>query len=145
MKICTLTFIYILSLLTNIEAQEPERQKLLALSDGSSDASEQMQAAIEAGRGWLNIPRGKYLLKKSLEIKLNTTEYFQLTGDGPVTLIMAAPGPAIRLIGTHEKSADPGNFAPVVWDKERMPIIERLAIQGAHHKPQALRLGVRCN
>lgn len=134
-----LTFLIILTgLLTTIRAESPERQRLLSVSDGKADASGMLQAAVDAGRGWLSIPRGRYLLKKSLVITLADTDYCQLTGDGPVTLIMAAPGPAIRLVGTHEKSADPGNFAKGVWDKERMPIIERLAIEGAHDEAEGI-------
>lgn len=119
-------------------ADSPERQRLLSVNDGKADATGMLQAAIDAGRGWLSIPRGRYLLKKSLVVSLAQTDYCQLVGDGPVTLIMAAPGPAIRLVGTHEKSADPTNFAPEVWDKERMPIIERIAIEGAHEEAEGI-------
>ena len=135
-----LLLIYILTFLkmSTAAADTPERQRLLVLSDGKADASDTLQTAIEAGRGWLNIPRGRYLLKKPLVVNLAQMDYCQLTGDGPVTLIMAAPGPAIRLVGTHEKSADPGNFAAGVWEKERMPIIERLAIEGKHAEAEGI-------
>jgi hypothetical protein len=49
-----------------------------------------------------------------------------------VTLVMAGAGPAIRLLGTHERSADPPGFAEGVWQHERMPLIDGLAIEGAH-------------
>ncbi len=119
-------------------ADSPERQRLLMVSDGREDASNLLQAAINAGRGSLNIPRGRYLLKKPLVITLAETDYCQLTGDGPVTLIMAAAGPAIRLLGTHDKSADPTNFAAGVWQKERMPMIERIAIEGTHEEAEGI-------
>ena len=122
----------------SVVAQSPQLQSLLAVSDGQKDASESLQAAIDAGRGYLSIPRGRYLLKKSLVVKLADTDYCQLSGEGPVTLIMSAPGPAIRLLGTHEKSADPGNFSKSVWQHERMPLIERLAIEGAHAEAEGI-------
>jgi hypothetical protein len=124
--------------LASLRAESPERQRLLSVNDGQSDAAGMLQSAIDAGRGWLSIPRGRYLLKKPLVVTLAQTDYCQLTGDGPVTLIMAAPGPAIRLIGTHEKSADPQNFAAGVWQKERMPLIERLAIEGSHEQAEGI-------
>ncbi|MCC6511190.1 MAG: right-handed parallel beta-helix repeat-containing protein [Pirellulaceae bacterium] len=110
----------------------PERQRLLSVANGQADASGFLQAALDAGKGSLNIPRGRYRLDKSLVVKLADSEYCQIMGDGPVTLIMNAPGPAIRLVGTHERSADPAGFAPGVWLNERMPIIERLAVEGQH-------------
>ncbi len=91
-------------------ADTAERQRLLSVNDGKADASDMLQTAIDVGRGSLSIPRGRYLLKKSLVVNLAQSDYCQLVGDGPVTLIMAASGPAIRLVGTHEKSADPATL-----------------------------------
>lgn len=107
-------------------------QDLSSVADGKSDASPLLQAAIDAGRGSLNIPRGRYRLEKSLLISLAESEHCLLRGDGPVTLLMAAAGPAIKLVGTHQRSADPAGFAPQVWQRERMPLLEAFAIEGDH-------------
>jgi hypothetical protein len=45
---------------------------------------------------------------------------------------MAGPGPALRFVGTHFKSADPPNFEPRVWQNQRMPLVDGLEIIGDH-------------
>lgn len=107
-------------------------EALKAVSDGKLDASVQLQAAIDAGHGSLVIPSGRYRLEKSLVIQLAGSRYCHLRGEGGVTLVMASQGPAIRLIGSHMKSADPANFSDSVWQRERMPLLESLAIEGNH-------------
>ena len=54
---------------------------------------------------------------------------------GTARLIMAGAGPALKLIGTHGGSADPASFKPQVWQRERMPTVSQIEIEGAH--PQA--------
>lgn len=113
----------------------PERSALQAVADGKSDASEALQAAIDAQHGSLSLPAGRYRLDKTLVIQLAESNFCHLRGDGPVTLVMTAAGPAIKLIGSHEQSADPAGFAEQVWLRERMPLLEAFAIEGSH--PQA--------
>lgn len=115
-----------------------QRRALAELADGQRDASSALQAAIDAGHGSLSLPAGRYRLEKPLVITLAQTEYCRLRSEGPVTLVMAAAGPAIRLSGTHERSADPGGFAEGVWQHERMPLIEGLAIEGAHAEAEGI-------
>ena len=45
---------------------------------------------------------------------------------------MAGAGPAFKFVGTHFKSADPEGFADEVWDKQRMPMVDGLALLGDH-------------
>jgi hypothetical protein len=45
---------------------------------------------------------------------------------------MAGPGPALRFVGTHFKSADPHGVEDRVWDRQRLPCIDGLAIRGNH-------------
>lgn len=116
----------------------PAREKLAALADGKEDASDELQAAIDAEHGSLSFPAGRYRLEKPLVIELAKSEFCSLRADGPVTLIVAGPGPAIRLIGTHEKSADPPGFAPGVWQHERMPLVDGLAIEGTHEEAEGI-------
>ena len=121
-----------------IHAQPSTLAALQALADGQADASTALQSAIDAQHGSLVIPKGRYLLKQTLEIRLDQSEYCVLRGDGPVTLVMAASGPAIRLLGTHERSADPAGFAPQVWQRERMPLLDGIAIEGAHRDAEGI-------
>ncbi len=55
-----------------------------------------------------------------------------LNGLGRTRLIMEGPGPAIRLVGTHEGTADPATVKPNVWERQRMPILDGLEIIGNH-------------
>jgi hypothetical protein len=45
---------------------------------------------------------------------------------------MAGPGPAIRLIGTHGGTADPGSVKDPVWGRQRAPLVEGIEIVGDH-------------
>lgn len=58
---------------------------------------------------------------------------------GPVTLIMDGPGPALRLIGSHEGTASPASFKPATWN-ERMPVIEGVEIVGNHPEADGIEL-----
>ena len=49
---------------------------------------------------------------------------------GTAKILMAGSGPAFHLIGTHEKSADPAGFLPEVWQRQRMPTVLNIEIEG---------------
>jgi len=61
---------------------------------------------------------------------------------GPVTLIMDGPGPAIRIVGSHEGTAGPATFEPGTWN-ESMPTVEGIEIVGHHPEADGIEL-VRC-
>jgi len=103
--------------------------------DGQTDDSEAISKAIFESDGFLFFPRGNYLLSKPIELQLSENGRMGIYGGGVAKLIMAAPGPAIRLVGTHEGTADPYTVSEVVWQKERMPVVNGLEIMGTH--PQA--------
>ncbi|GIW98641.1 MAG: ATP-binding protein [Pirellulaceae bacterium] len=104
--------------------------------DGQADDGAVLQAAIDAGVSPLVLPPGRYRLTRPLVIDLDSAGYFALDGQGVAVLVMDGPGPAIRLRGTHFRSADPKQFDERVWQRQRMPLIDRLAIEGTH--PQAI-------
>ena len=55
-----------------------------------------------------------------------------IDGDGGLAkLIMTAAGPALHLVGTHQRTAEPNHFAPGVWQRERMPTLRGLEILDA--------------
>jgi hypothetical protein len=51
---------------------------------------------------------------------------------------MAGPGPALRLLGTHEGTADPASFKPNVWQRQRAPMIDGLEIVGEHERADGI-------
>jgi hypothetical protein len=101
--------------------------------DGVADDTEALQRAIEKAGGDFRFPKGTYRLTKSLVLDLDKLGYASLRGNGVAKLVMDGPGPAIKVIGTHFKSADPGGFEQRVWDRQRMPLLDGLAITGRHH------------
>jgi len=104
-----------------------------ATGDGMTDDTDALQHAIDDGGGEVIFPRGNYRITRPLLIDLARIGRTSLHGQGGLAkLIMAGPGPAIQIVGTHAKNADPANFAPQVWAKERMPTVDGLEITGEH-------------
>ena len=84
-----------------------------AAGDGRQDDTEALRHALTAGDGLLELPRGEYRLTRPLVVDLSTVGRFAIRGaGGTAKLIMAGPGPAIQLVGTHGRRVvhDPGTF-----------------------------------
>ena len=105
-------------------AQEP-------VGDGKTDDTAAIQHLFDT-LGSVRLPKGMYLITKTLKIDLSKTGYAALSGDGTVRLVMEGPGPALLFIGTHEGSAAPETFKPEVWENQRTPMVEGIEIVGAH-------------
>jgi hypothetical protein len=103
-----------------------------ARGDGQADDTDAIQALIDARAGSIRFPPGTYRLTRPLTIDLDRVGPVALVADGTARLVMAGPGPAIRFRGTHGGTADPGTVQPNVWERQRMPVVEGLAIVGAH-------------
>jgi hypothetical protein len=106
-----------------------------AQGDGVADDTAAIEAAVRGARdGAVEFPRGRYRLTRTVEIKLAEVGTLGLIGKGgSATVIMAGPGPAFRLVGSHDKgTADPKSVKPVTWERERMPTLDGLEIVGAH-------------
>lgn len=112
-----------------------------AVGDGRVDDTKALRHAVEQGGGELSFPRGTYRLTAPLEIDLDRSGPIALTGQGGTArLLMDGPGPAVRLVGTHDKSADPTGFAPRVWLHQRMPTVTALEIVGNHDQADGIEI-----
>ncbi len=115
---------------------------LSALPDQSSVLQKQIDDT-----GALMIPPGRHRITKTLEINLARNRSTLVgvrsspTG-GSASLIMDGPGPAIRIVGSHEGTAGPSTFEATTWN-ESMPRIEGIEIIGNHLKSVGIEL-VRC-
>lgn len=103
-----------------------------ARGDGMHDDGEAIVRALQAGRGSVVFPPGVYRINRTVEVRLDEFGPACLSGSSSATLLMAGPGPAIRLIGTHSGTADPNTLKPSIWTRQRTPTLEGLAIAGDH-------------
>ena len=112
-----------------------------AVGDGVADDTDAIQHAINDGDGVVAFPRGTYRITRTLVVDLAKAGRTALHGSGATAkLVMAGPGPAILLKGTHDKSADPSGFRPGVWRQERMPTVSSLEIEGGHEEADGIRV-----
>lgn len=102
-----------------------------AAGDGVADDTTAIQRAADAG-GDVRFPTGTYRVTKTIVVDLDAAGPVAICGEGTARLVMAGPGPAIRLVGTHQGTADPGSVKPEVWQRQRMPAVDGLAIAGEH-------------
>ncbi|MGE0757346.1 MAG: right-handed parallel beta-helix repeat-containing protein [Pirellulaceae bacterium] len=103
-----------------------------AVGDGQADDTAAIRRALDAGVGEIRLSKGVYRITETIVIDLDKTGYVSLSGHGVARVVMAGPGPAFQFAGTHFKSADPQNYQPAVWDRQRMPIVDGVAIVGDH-------------
>ena len=105
-----------------------------AVGDGEADDTKAFQRAVDSGRGDVHIPRGTYRLTRTIVVDLDRIGPVSIVGSGTARLVMAGPGPALKLIGTHKGTASPSTVEENVWKNQRMPSINGLEIVGAAPK-----------
>jgi polygalacturonase len=112
-----------------------------ARGDGRTDDTPALLHALQRGDGYLQFPRGDYLLTRPLVIALETHGRIALEGTGGTArLLMAGAGPALHLVGTHGRTAQPDQVAAEIWDKQRLPTVRGLEIVGRHAQADGIRL-----
>ncbi len=111
-----------------------------AVGDGQTDDTDAIRHAISSGDGRLRFPRGDYRITSTLEIPLDEHGRTSIHGDGTATLVMSGAGPAIRLIGTHQGTGDPGSVTDAVWQRQRMPCVRGLEVKGDHPEADGIEL-----
>jgi hypothetical protein len=106
-----------------------------ATGNGRVDDTVALQKAVDSRTGYIHL-KGVYRITKPIVINLDKVGYTSFVGDGVAKIVMDGPGPALKFVGTHLKSADPDQIAENVWERQRMPIVDCLAIEGRH--PEAV-------
>ena len=101
-----------------------------AVGDGKADDSGAFQRAIDSGPGDIHVRRGRYRFTKTVVADLDRFGPLSIMGSGTATIIMAGPGPALKLVGTHEGTASPSTVDQNVRLNQRMPIVSGLEIVG---------------
>jgi hypothetical protein len=117
------------------QANKGDVRSFGAIGDGVSDDTVALQKTVDSGAGVIHL-RGVYRITKPIVIDLDKVGYTSFSGDGIARIVMAGPGPALKFVGTHFKSADPEGFAENVWLRQRMPLVDAIAIEGDH--PEAV-------
>ncbi len=112
-----------------------------AVGDGKADDTAAIEHAVKDGDGCLHFPPGNYLLGRTVELPLKSVGRVAMSGSGGTAkILMAGAGPAFRLVGTHAKSALPADFAPSIWQRERMPTVQDIEIEGLHPEASGIHL-----
>ncbi len=109
-----------------------------AIGDGKTDDTEAIQRAVDAKTGDILFPRGVYLLSRPITVDLDRVGFTSIHGTGTATLRMTGAGPALKIIGTHQGSADPPSVKPNVYENQRTPIVEGIEIVGAHESADGI-------
>ena len=111
-----------------------------AAGNGTADDWEAIQHAIQDGDGCLEFPAGVYRISRTIDFPLDKHGPAAIIGKGATKILMAGPGPAFRLTGTHGGTGDPTSVKPEIWKSQRMPTIQNLEIEGAHPEADGLEL-----
>ncbi len=108
------------------------------VGDGIHDDTALLQQYIDSAPSAVAIPRGTYRITRTLVVDLDKIGFTSIVGDGTATIVMEGKGPAIRLVGTHQGSADPKTVQDNVWQKQRMPLVQGIEIVGAHDEADGI-------
>ena len=102
-----------------------------AVGDGKADDTAAFQRAMDSSWDDIFVPRGVYRLTKTVVIDLDRVGPISIIGSGTAKIVMAGPGPALKLVGTHEGTAAPNTVKENVWQNQRAPMVSGLEIVGA--------------
>ncbi|MGH8598412.1 MAG: glycosyl hydrolase family 28-related protein, partial [Gammaproteobacteria bacterium] len=102
-----------------------------ARGDGVTDDTAALSHAVQHGDGQLLFPRGAYLISQPIYVPLALHGRMSISGvGGTARVIMEGAGPALHLVGTHRRTAQPDHFTDAIWRRERMPTVRDLEIVG---------------
>lgn len=133
----------VLTFLSTALGEAPLASRQISDIETLPDLTEELNQLIAESGGNLSPTSGVYRITRPLQFDLEQKKSAIIrASDGPVTIIMDGPGPAIRIRGSHEGTASPKTFSPATWN-ERMPIIEGIEILGNHPDADGIEL-IRC-
>lgn len=116
-------------------------QRFGATGDGTTDNTEAIRHAIRDGDGMLHFPPGTYRITQPIEIVLEQSGPLGIDGtSGTARILMAGPGPAFRLVGTHGGTGDPSSVKGNVYPSQRLPTIKNIEIEGAHPEADGIQM-----
>jgi polygalacturonase len=137
MTLFRILFFLVAVLTATTPSRAAELASFGAKGDGQADDTAAIQRAVDAG-GSIRFPSGTFRLTRTITIDLDKTGIVALSGDGTARILMAGAGPAFEFTGTHAGSADPAQFKPNVWDRQRAPSVSGIEIVGAHAEADAI-------
>jgi len=112
-----------------------------AEGDGKADDTEAIRHALQQGDGVVRFGRGTYRLTETIEIDLDKVDRTSIEGsEGNAKIVMEGKGPAFRIVGSHGGTADPKGVKPEVWQRQRLPIISGIEIEGKHPEADGIEL-----
>jgi hypothetical protein len=103
------------------------------------DRTLELQQEIDASGSLILQGAQHFRISSPLNFDLSKTGAMKFTATTGATLIMDGPGPAIRIIGSHQGTAAPQSFKPATWN-ERMPVVSNIEILGAHPEADGIQL-----
>ena len=112
-----------------------------ATGDGRTDDTEALQHSLEAGDSVLELNKGTYRITQPLVLELAKQGYGGIRGNsGASRIVRDGPGPAIRVVGNHQGTAQPDTYQVQTWEKEPMPVFEGFEVLGNHPKAIGIQL-----
>jgi len=104
------------------------------------DRTAEFRRRLTEGGGTLLLEPGAHRITGTLEVVLSGRHSALIRpASGNATLIMDGPGPAIRLVGSHQGTASPASFE-IESFHERMPLVEGIEIVGNHPEADGIEL-----
>jgi len=111
-----------------------------ATGDGRTDDTQAIQQAVDAGCGMLILPGGSYRLTRPIVLDLSHGFRGIRGHAGTARVIMTGPGPAFKIVGHHQGTANPSTVKNDIWESERMPIVAGFEILGRHEQADGIQL-----
>lgn len=106
-----------------------------------ADDTAALQHAVDDGDGVLELTKGAYRITRPIVLDLQKRGYLGVRGDqGTARVVMAGPGPAFQIVGSHQGTGSPSTIKPQIWNGERMPIMTGLEILGEHPEADGIEL-----
>ena len=111
-----------------------------ATGDGKTDDTAAIQQAVDSGIGNVRLPRGVYRLTRPVVVDLDRVGPVSISGEGTARLLMQGAGPALKIVGTHQGTAEPRTVSANVWQRQRMPLVDGIEIVGDHPEASGIEL-----